>query len=560
MKRKLYSKFSPLTQRFKNLSFKLFIAVALLLGANTVNGQTAEALHFDGGDDLVTLPFLVSGSYTKEAWIYPTTMGGFHNITSGENTALYINGFQLAGGNAFPFTAVVDPNPMSVNTWYHVAITYNDNTKLLSLYKNGILVDDSVLTASYTETTNYLGAVQYFGSPVAFYAGQMDEVRYWNYDRSAAQIAASMNCNLSGDEPGLTAYYKFNQNTANGSNAGQVTLADSSDKCTHYDGTLSNFALTGTTSNWVSQGGGGTGVTGICSSDANIMVSGNSNCIISGDVTPSTSDYTDFGTFPGGAVIKQFIIDNTGASTLNISSATITGSSSFTITASPASTVAGGSATYIQVTYFPTSTGVSNATVTINNDDGDEGTYTFAITGNSPVLPVELSFFKAEKQKDKVKLYWQTAQEINNKGFEIQRSKDGVSGWEAIGFVNGKGNSSVANDYSLMDLAPLQGVNAYRLKQIDLDGNYKLGNIVVISFTGKGTISVYPNPVKDRVNIQFSDNSLLNTEVKISSVTGTVVSKIKLTDYRQQLDLGSLAKGTYLLSFANGSVERIVKQ
>ncbi len=565
MNKQLYSLSHFLKGSVKNRAKKFLIAPAaclLLLAGNPSSAQTASALDFDGVDDLVSLPFVVSGSYTKEAWVYPTALGSFYNIASGENTALYINAFNFAGGNVFPFTAVADPTPISINTWYHVAITYNDATKLLSLYTNGVLVDDSVLTSSYTETTGYLGAVQYFGNPVAFFAGQMDELRFWNYARTGAQIAGNMNCNLTGDEPGLTAYYKFNQNIANGTNTGMTTLADSSDKCVTLPGTLQNFALTGTTSNWVSQAGAGTGVAGTCSNNfANISISGNSVCITDGDATPTTTDHTDFGMFAGVPIFRTFTITNTGNTTLTVSPVfRIASNASFNITMQPASTVAPGGSTTFQIAFVPVATGTSTAVVYVNNSDGDEGGFNFVIQGNSVVLPVELSYFRAEKNKEMSKLVWQTSSEHNNRGFDIQRSADAGLTWETIGFV-AAGTSSNVNNYNFTDRLPLKGSNAYRLKQVDFDGRFKFSNIIVLSFASVNElISIYPNPVKDKLSLIFNDKSLLNTTVQVSSVTGRIVSRIKLAANRQDVDMAGLPKGIYLLSFDNGEVKRIVKQ
>lgn len=87
--------------------------------------------------------------------------------------------------------------------------------------------------------------------------GQLDEVRFWSKALSKAEIQSSMNCQLSGSENGLLAYYKFNQGNINADNTAVKLLIDASGK--GHTRTLTNFALTGSSSNWV-QGK----VTGIC--------------------------------------------------------------------------------------------------------------------------------------------------------------------------------------------------------------------------------------------------------------------------------------------------------
>ncbi|MEP6675984.1 MAG: choice-of-anchor D domain-containing protein, partial [Ferruginibacter sp.] len=346
-------------------------------------------------------------------------------------------------------------------------------------------------------------------------------------------------------------------------NTGLTTLTDVSDKCVANNGTLSGFTLNGANSNWVNDSSASFTGKIISIQYPNIAISGNALCITTGDVTPSSTDFTDFGSYTGSTITRTFTINNTGNTTLTIGAVTITGTNaaSFAVTGLPAASVAAGSSTTFKISYTPAVTGTSNATINVANSDPDEAPYTFAISGSSVTLPVELISFKGEKNNDKVKLSWQTASEHNNKGFEIQRSADGATGWEKIGFVTASANPSILNSYNFTDAIPISGINAYRLKQTDLDGNYNLSQVVVLNFTGKGAvISFYPNPVKNKITIQFNDNTLLNTNVQISSITGRIVLAAKLVSNRQEIDLGNLPQGIYLLSFDNGEVKRLIKQ
>jgi len=120
-----------------------------------------------------------------------------------------------------------------------------------------------------------------------------------------------------------------------------------------------------------------------------INLQGNSTSIASGDATPATADHTDFGNaaVSGGTVVRTFTIQNTGSAVLNFTGSSpyvaISGThaSDFSITAIPSATVAASSSTTFQVTFDPSAVGVRNATLTIANDDSNEGSYTFAIQG-----------------------------------------------------------------------------------------------------------------------------------------------------------------------------------
>ena len=93
-------------------------------------------------------------------------------------------------------------------------------------------------------------------------------------------------------------------------------------------------------------------------------------------------------------------------------------------------------------------------------------------------VPVELTKFAAYADGDKVILNWSTATEIDNYGFDIERSID-YKEWQKIGFVEGHGNSNSPKQYSFTDKNPFGGGKfQYRLKQIDTDGKFEYSNVV----------------------------------------------------------------------------------
>jgi hypothetical protein len=519
-----------------------------------------EALAFDGIDDRVDLPVVFSGSYTKEAWINTNILTAFPNILSGNattGTALFLNNGRIAAGHGPGFAQVLDPAILTAGTWYHVAVTYNAGTGAMSLYKNGVLVSTAGAVPAYTETLQQIGTF----SSGNFFNGAIDEVRIWNVARSAAEILSTMSCALNGSEAGLIAYYNFNQGAQGGNNAGLTTLNDLVGNCPQ-NGTLVNFALTGTLSNWVSPGG--TLPTSCTPQVSNISVAGNNNCIVTGDVTPSVADNTDYGlvSVPGSSD-HSFVITNNGGANLTVSSIIISGpdASMFTVISPAASPVfPGGSSTFI-VRFAPSSIGIKNATITINNNDANEAAYSFAVTGNAfNPAPVTLLYFRANDAGKYSRLVWETAAEINNRGFEIQRSGNGSNVWQTIGFVEGK-NTPNGSRYNFNDLAPMRGINTYRLKQIDIDGHSSYSNIEAVNFAYDAAIvSVYPNPVTEKLNIVFNDSNLLNSNAKITTAAGAVIATIKLSSYRQEVNLAAYAKGLYLISLQDGTVLRIIKQ
>ncbi|WP_319407401.1 choice-of-anchor D domain-containing protein [uncultured Desulfosarcina sp.] len=116
-----------------------------------------------------------------------------------------------------------------------------------------------------------------------------------------------------------------------------------------------------------------------------INVTGNATNIDSGDDTPTFADHTQFGSanISSGTTARTFTIQNNGSSALTVSGVSISGenSSDFSISASPAASVASSSSTSFAVTFNPSAVGNRNATITIANDDADEGSYSFDIRG-----------------------------------------------------------------------------------------------------------------------------------------------------------------------------------
>lgn len=136
-------------------------------------------------------------------------------------------------------------------------------------------------------------------------------------------------------------------------------------------------------------GDGGT-ILGWNETSPEIDVQGNSVSIASGDTTPSTTDNTDFGSTQvgGSAVVRTFTIQNTGAAALILSGAnpvSVSGAnaSDFTITQPAVTSIAAGGNTTFQLTFTPSAAGVRTATVTIANNDSDEGSYTFMVQGTA---------------------------------------------------------------------------------------------------------------------------------------------------------------------------------
>jgi hypothetical protein len=147
-------------------------------------------------------------------------------------------------------------------------------------------------------------------------------------------------------------------------------------------------------------------------------------------------------------------------------------------------------------------------------------------------------------------LTWQTASERNNNRFVIERSSDAKI-WTPLGAVMGAGDSEQYNAYQFLDRSPLEGLQFYRLKQIDDNGDVSLSKIVSVVFAAKNTghLQIYPNPSADRVTIELPDLTKENTlNLFIMNMNGQLVSAKSLLPLNaQSLDLSDLPPRQYIL-------------
>jgi hypothetical protein len=147
-----------------------------------------------------------------------------------------------------------------------------------------------------------------------------------------------------------------------------------------------------------------------------------------------------------------------------------------------------------------------NALTTASNW-GSTTTAYHNLTGNISyeLLPVELSSFSGRVVNNKVYLQWRTETEVNNYGFEIQRSTDRIT-WSKIGFVPGSGNSNAPKDYSFTDQSLPNGTLYYRLKQKDLDGKFEYSKEINLNYNVASDVVLYqnyPNPFNPTTKIEY---------------------------------------------------------
>jgi len=178
---------------------------------------------------------------------------------------------------------------------------------------------------------------------------------------------------------------------------------------------------------------------------------------------------------------------------------------------------------------------------------------------NMQPLPVELLHFDAQKEGNKVLLTWTTASELNNSHFEVERRND-ANDWVSIGRVDGQGTTVSITDYQFYDEKPMSGLSYYRLKQVDFDEKFDYSEVKLVEFGGIESWSLYPNPTRSNVTIQFDPK--MKGEIKLRVINSKGQELISNTEFLTGgkhsvgLSLRDFPKGIYMILVQSGNQTR----
>lgn len=176
-------------------------------------------------------------------------------------------------------------------------------------------------------------------------------------------------------------------------------------------------------------------------------------------------------------------------------------------------------------------------------------------------LPLELTRFDARKVNQAVMLEWSTATEQNLKHFVVERA-DEKGAWSAITTIDALAKDDAAN-YNITDDQPLSGVNLYRLKCIDHDGQFKYSPVRKVDFTVASTIKLYPNPAKNTLFISTESEVKGTVNIQIINVVSQVVLDQTITGISAQpkgINIAALAPGTYYLKITGNEKQSLIKR
>lgn len=174
-----------------------------------------------------------------------------------------------------------------------------------------------------------------------------------------------------------------------------------------------------------------------------------------------------------------------------------------------------------------------------------------AINPDDISLPVSILNFQVVLEDSMVKLIWQAKNERNNQGFTIEK-RISNNQWKTIGYVSSNHTTYQTSDYSFTDIEPLRGINYYRLKQIDFNGEFAYSPIRSIYFSNSEGIDIFPNPVSTVLFVEQNTGNyfqILDTYGK-KQKEGILDSN--------QINVEDLPTGLYLISI-DGITNKFIK-
>lgn len=199
----------------------------------------------------------------------------------------------------------------------------------------------------------------------------------------------------------------------------------------------------------------------------------------------------------------------------------------------------------------------------------DRGAGTFVLECMN--FPVVFSDFNGLLTNKGIKLDWVTQSENNTQAFVVERAVQaiaencslgvctGMAPFEPIGELKAAGTSSTALKYTFLDEAPGLGVNFYRIKMVDIEGNVEYSNTIHVSSTEfKSNLEVFPNPNNDILFIRVLSSGDPATQLNLYDIQGRKIwdAKLSLRAGEEQvieLPSRSYAAGTYIVEFRNGT-------
>jgi hypothetical protein len=174
----------------------------------------------------------------------------------------------------------------------------------------------------------------------------------------------------------------------------------------------------------------------------------------------------------------------------------------------------------------------------------------FTITNEVPTaLPLTFLSFTAKEKAEGVALNWRTLLEVGNSHFVVEHSKDGIL-FEPLTTLASNGSPGAIHSYVYLHLKAPEGLNYYRIKQVDLDGSFSYSQIAVVHIRRVlQSMVVAPNPATHTLMVTLGGALPANGELQVVDLSGRVVLRhpVSRGAVQVRLNIEKLMKGHYRL-------------
>ena len=532
-----------------------FIEITSECEVDTIPGN---AFQMPGNEAYALTPGQQMGTtneLTISAWVYPQGIQNDYTgiVMGNDGNSFGFNfrqnnelGYHWPGGQWWWSSGLTVPQ----NEWSHVAIVVQANS--ITLYLNGVAAMHNISPQAIDMHTTSLFIGSYLGWGSRNFNGQIDEVCIWNEAKTQNEIRQWRHLTkIPNDDPSLVSYYQFNRTSG-------IVTDRVGTKHASIIGSGTRIAST------VPVGGGS-------STSADITAGGTVDFIN----TDVTMVFPNTGTYPDGQlwvsrinlepdqnpdenpVSRSYWIINNYGNNENFSTLE-------SITFDKIGQVSGDNQNNPETLILfkreandeglvwavqdkadeATSGNDGYATFSVDNGITNFGQYIISNTSEAP-LPLDWIEFTAHLNADKtVNLKWTTGNEINNDYFILERSDDAIDFVELIR-VPANENTSILQHYQHTDQHPLRGVSYYRIKQVDLDGQFNHSPTRSVTIDAvHSIIAVYPNPVHQNSNLNIDSNLSETLDILIYDSSGKERIKTQV-DGSGIIAIQALPPGTY---------------
>lgn len=179
--------------------------------------------------------------------------------------------------------------------------------------------------------------------------------------------------------------------------------------------------------------------------------------------------------------------------------------------------------------------------------------YESQLVNATNTLPVELTSFTGRPKVKTIDLLWKTASETNNDYFKVEKSTNGID-FKEMTEIDGRGTTTLETQYNWTDESPNDGLNYYRLLQVDFDGSKSYSDIIVIEFEAdRSEIQIFPNPTIKELNINLPENWDDKTSIVIYDFYGNMINSFSISSGSLTFPVDNYPAGFYRLLAINKS-------